>query len=150
MENYQSNYQAPIEERPGMEQNPYGQDFASYRTQYVEKEEYIKKYAPESFRNTILVCAVISYVLIGINVFSLIVNPLAVFDFAIMLGCTLGVHIGKSKGCAIALLVYGLISCAIGLISFGVPLGWAWVVIPIIYLVQFNKVEKQYNAIYGA
>lgn len=151
MENYENNYEAPVmEETPVQEANPYGQDFANYRTEYVSKAEYLKNHAPASFYKTIKVCAIISYVLIGINVLTLIVNPFGILDVAILLTLTLLVHIKKVKGCAIGLLVYGILSCIIGLVSAGVPTGWGWIIIPILYLVQFAKAEKEYKNVYGA
>ena len=156
MENMENNYEAPVvEETPVVEEvpvqeNPYGQDFASYRTEHMSKKEYMKSHAPASFYKTIKVCAIISYVLIGFNVLTLLVNPFAILDVAILLTLTLLVHIKKVKGCAIGLLVYGIVSCIIGLISYGTPTGWGWVVIPIFYLVQFAKAEKEYKSIYGA
>ena len=158
MENQENNYVAPevveettfVEETPVVEENPYGQDFASYKTEYVSKKEYLQKHAPESFYKTIKTCAIVSYVLIGMNVLMLILNPLGIFDIAIMLGLTLGVHLKKVKGCAIALLCYGIFNCVVGLLVMGTPAGIAWIVIAIIYMVQFSKAEKEYKAIYGA
>ena len=128
MENYENNYETPVveetpvaEETPVQEANPYGQDFASYRTEHMDKKEYMKSHAPASFYKTIKVCAIISYVLIGINVLTVLVNPFAILDVAILLTLTLLVHIKKVKGCAIGLLVYGILSCIIGLIGSGVP-----------------------------
>ena len=158
MENQENNYVAPevveetplVEETPVVEENPYGQDFASYKTEYVSKKEYLQKHAPESFYKTIKTCAIVSYVLIGMNVLMLIINPLGIFDIAIMLGLTLGVHLKKVKGCAIALLCYGIFNCVVGLLAMGTPAGIAWIVVAIIYMVQFSKAEKEYKAIYGA
>lgn len=150
MENYENNYETPVvEETPVAEENPYGQDFAGYQTPYMSKKEYLQSHAPESFYKTIKTCAIISYVMVGINVLGLLVNPFAILDIAIMLGLTLGVHLKKIKGCAIALLVYGIFSFFVGIISMGIPAGTLWIVIPIIYIVQFNKAEKEYTAIYG-
>ena len=161
MENYENNYVAPetdevvaettfVEETPVAEENPYGQDFASYQTEFVDKKTYIKNNAPESFYKTIKTCAIVSYVLIGFNVLLLIFNPLGILDVAIMLGLTLAIHLKKVKGCAIALLIYGIFNFFVGIIMNGFPAGIAWLVISIIYLVQFSKVEKEYKAIYGA
>ena len=152
MENQENNYVAPevVEETPVAEENPYGQDFASYKTEYVSKKEYLQKHASESFYKTIKTCAIVSYVLIGINVLMLIFNPLGIFDIAIMLGLTLGVHLKKVKGCAIALLCYGIFNGVVGLLAMGSPAGVAWIVVAIIYIVQFSKAEKEYKAIYGA
>ena len=157
MENLENNYEEPVveeipvtEETPAVEENPYGQDFENYRTEYMDKKEYFKNHAPESFYKTIKVCAIISYVLVGINVLSLIINPWGILDVALMLGLTLGVHLKKVKGCAIALLVYSIFNFVVGLVAAGTPAGTGWLVISIIYLVQFSKAEKEYKAVYGA
>lgn len=164
MENYENNNVTPeteevvetpvveetpvVGETPVAEETPYGQDFANYQTEYVSKKEFLKN--NEGLKKTVKTASIVGYVLVGINVISLIFNFFAIFDIAILLGCTLGVHLKKSKGCAIAILVYGIISCIIGLVSAGTPTGWGWIVIAIVYLVAFNKAEKEYKAIYGA
>ncbi len=151
MENLENNYETPVVvETPVVEENPYGQDFANYRTEHMDKKEYLLKHAPESFYKIIKICAIVSYVLVGINVLSLIFNPFGILDVAIMLGLTLGVHVKKIKGCAIGLLIYSIFNFAVGLIAAGTPAGTAWLVISIIYLVQFSKAEKEYKTIYGA
>ena len=161
MENYENNnvtteteevvVEIPVvEETPTEEANPYGQDFASYETPHMSKKEYLKSHAPEGFYKTIKTWAIVSYVLIAINVVMLIFNPLGIFDIALMLGLTLGIHLKKSKGCAIALLIYGIFNFVVGIVINGAPMGILWLVAAIVYLVQFNKAEKEYKAIYGA
>jgi len=155
MENYENNNvttetEEVVEETPVEEGNPYGQDFASYETPYMSKKEYLKGHAPEGFYKTIKTWAIVSYVLIAINVVMLIFNPLGIFDIALMLGLTLGIHLKKSKGCAIALLIYGIFNFVVGIVINGAPMGILWLVAAIVYLVQFNKAEKEYKAIYGA
>ena len=159
MENYENNNVIPeteevVEETPvvketvASEEIPYGQDFANYQTEHVSKEEFLQNHA--ALKKTVKVVAIISYVLIGLNALAILVNPFVIIDLVILLVCTLGVHLKKKKGFAIALLVYGIINVIIGLLSSAGPTGWMWIVFTIIYMSQFNKAEKEYRAIYGA
>lgn len=119
-------------------------------TVVVSKQEFFKKYAPKSFKTAILITSIIGYVFVAVGLINvLLVSIFAIADTAIQLGLILGVHIAKSKGCAIALLVYGIISMIISTLSMGMLAGWAWVAIPIAYLVVFSKAEKEYKAVYG-
>ena len=56
----------------------------------------------------------------------------------------------KKKGVAIGVLIYGIISVIIGLVSAGTPSGWMWIVFGILYITQMNKAEKEYASLYGA
>ena len=123
---------------------------SSSQTEFINKSEYLKNHASESFYKTIKVCAIISYVMTGLNALSILANFWIILDVALLLGLTIGVHIYKNKGCAVGLLAYGIFSCAMGILNAGMLTGWMWIVIPIIYLVQFSKAEKEYKAIYGA
>lgn len=164
MENYENNNVTPeteevvetpvveetsvVEETPVTEENPYGQDFASYQTEFVSKKEFLQNH--EDLKKKVKTVAIVSYVLIGLNALGLFLNFFVIIDLAILLGCTLGVHLKKKKGCAIGILVYGIFSVIVGLLSSAGPTGWMWIVFAIIYLVQFNKAEKEYKAIYSA
>lgn len=144
MENQENIYVAPeTEEATTAEENTYGQDFANYQTPHVTWKEFMENH--ESFNKTIKVVAIISYVLIGLNALTILFNFWVVIDIAILLGCTLGVHVFKMKGWAFALLAYGIFSVIVGILSSAGPTGWMWIVFAIIYLVQFNKVEKEYK-----
>lgn len=159
MENYENNNVTPeteevveetpvVEEAPVAEENPYGQDFANYQTEYVSKEEFMKNH--ETLKKNVKVIAIISYVLIGLNALMILLNPFVIIDLVILLICTLGVHLKKKKGFAIALLAYGIFSVIVGLLSSAGPTGWMWIVFGIMYMTQINKAEKEYNATYGA
>lgn len=158
MENYENNNVTPetedvvettvMEATPVVEENSYGQAFTNYQTAYVSKEEFLKN--KEDFNKAIKTTAIVSYVLIAFNIITILVNFFAVIDVAILLGCTLGVHLSKKKGCAIAILIYGIFSVVVGLLSGSGPLGWMWIVIAIVYLNQFKKADEEYKAVYGA
>ncbi|MBR3811907.1 MAG: hypothetical protein IKJ16_06240 [Agathobacter sp.] len=145
MENYENNVTPEVEEVAV--ENPYGQDFENYQTQYVSKEDFLKNH--ETLKKNVKVIAIISYVLIGLNAVLIIQNPFIIIDIVILLVCTLGAHLKKNKVFAIALLVYGIFSVIIGLISAGTPTGWMWIVFGILYITQINKAEKEYASIYG-
>ena len=146
MENYENNVTPEVVEV--VEENPYGQDFANYQTNYVSKEDFLKNH--ETLKKNVKVTAIVSYVLIALNALSIIFNFLIIIDIAILLVCTLGVHLKKKKGFAIGIIVYGIISVIIGLLSAGTPTGWMWIVFGILYITQINKAEKEYASLYGA
>jgi len=69
---------------------------------------------------------------------------LAAIDGLVLLGLTLGMHLGKSRGCAIAIFVVSIIEVIVSLQIQAFP--WVWLVVGISSLVIFNKIEKQYKA----
>ncbi|MBQ7346084.1 MAG: hypothetical protein IJW45_08510 [Oscillospiraceae bacterium] len=116
---------------------------------HVSKAEYRKLYAPQSFQKSIMVIAIIGYIFVGINLLLMLagmVDLLGFIDLAICLGCLLGMHIGKSKGCAIGLLVYGICNMLI-LLAIGQFGGWIWVALGIAAVLNFNNVDKEYDRI---
>ena len=72
--------------------------------------------------------------------------PLVLLDCALLLGLTLGVHLGKNKGCAVALLVYTIINAIVSLITAGTVGGWWWIFLAISYLNTFKKIDAEYKA----
>ena len=148
MENFENNNVTP--EVEPVAENPYASQ-ANYNVQPpVSKKEFFKKYAPDSFKKTILIASIIAYVMVGINVIMVLAGNIAsILDVAITLGLTLGIHVGKSKGCAIAITVYGVINVIVASLMAGSLTGWGWLAVAIAYLVAFNKAEKEYKAVYG-
>lgn len=55
-------------------------------------------------------------------------NYFIIIDVALILGFSLGVHIGKSRACAVLLLIYAIINLIISLITTGQITGW-WLII---------------------
>lgn len=110
------------------------------------KKEYRKNYASPQLKKNIKTWSIFAYVLVGINVLlAVFVEWTILLDAAVLLGLTLGVHIGKSKGCAIALLVYSIVSCLIATIWNGTVSGWWWIVLAISYLTTFKKIDEEYT-----
>lgn len=125
---------------PGYQQNvpPMGE--------YVSKSEYMKKYLSEPLKKNIKTVAIICYVLSGIVGVTVFLNPLALIDLAICLGLTLGMHLGKNKGCAIGILVYGIVACLLNLILSGSFGGWGWIAAGAYAISVFKKADQEYAA----
>lgn len=125
---------------PGYQQNmpPVGE--------YVSKSEYMKKYLSEPLKKNIKTISIICYVLCGILAVLGFLAPIYFLDVAICMGLTLGMHLGKSKGCAIGILIYGIISCVLGLIASGTFGGWGWIAAGIGAISAFKKADQEYAA----
>ncbi len=111
----------------------------------VSKGDFRRQYAPPEQKKSIAVVSIIGYVLCGINLLVALVNPFALIDVAVFLGLTLGVHLRKSKGCAIAMLVYGIVGCVLGLLSTGTPTGWIWIILSAVAMSAIHKIDCVYE-----
>ena len=112
----------------------------------VSKKEFRKKYAGEKFKRELRVAAIIAYIMVGINTLvAVLLNPFGLIDSAILLGLTLGMHLGRSKGCAIAILAYSIFSSIIGLVSSGALVGWVWIAVGVSAVILFANTDKRYQ-----
>ena len=111
----------------------------------ITRKEYLKEYAGPEFKRHLKGAAILGYVCAGINAAFAVLNPLAIVDALLILGLTLGMHLGRSKGCAIGLLVYSAISMVLGLITNGTISGWLILLVGIFGVVIFNKAGKRYK-----
>ncbi len=114
----------------------------------ADKKEFLKKYAPESFYKNLRINAIIGYVLCGINVLVALANPFAFLDVAIFLGLLLGMHLGKSKGCAIGILVYAIFGVVLNLIVNHVLAGYLWLIVGGYSVALFGNMDKLYREKY--
>ena len=113
--------------------------------QFISKKDYINNYIP-SFKRDIRNVAIACYICAGLNaVISLILNPLGILDSLILFGITLGMHLGKSKVCAIILLVFACLEALYGIIATGTPTSILWVIAGIWAVITFNKADKEYK-----
>ena len=114
----------------------------------VTKAEYRKEYAPAQLYKSIRGMCIALYIFLGLSaVLSFLVNPFALVEIAVVIGLTLGVHLVKSKGCVIAILVYSCISCVVGIVTSGTPSALLWIALSISMLMSINKVDKHYNEV---
>lgn len=110
-------------------------------------KQYRKSYASDPLKKNIKTLSIVAYVLVGINlVIAVLANPWALIDTVLLLGLVLGVHLGRNKGCAIALLVYTIVNAIIGLVSSGTVSGWWWIFLAVSYLSTFKKMDAEYKA----
>ncbi len=118
---------------------------ATVKRQYISKREFRNNYVP-TFKKDIKSIAILCYVCAGLTgVVSLAVNSLGWIDAILLLGVTLGMHLGKSKVCAIILLVLACIEAVAGIVLIGTPSAVLWVLAGIWAVVTFNKADKQYK-----
>lgn len=112
----------------------------------ITKKEYIKNYAGDHFRRQLRNTAIVGYICAGLNlIVALTLNAYALIDVAIILGLTLGMHLGKSKGCAVCMLIYGIYAVVSSLIFNGSFGGWLLLVLGIMAVQVFDKAEKRFK-----
>ena len=112
--------------------------------QYVSRKEFIDKYVQPSLRKNIKSIAILCYVCAGLTfLMSIAVNPYGIIDALVLLGFALGMHIAKSRVCAILILVLSIIEVIVSLIVGAFPF-W-WLIAGISAVITFNKIEKQYK-----
>ena len=116
------------------------------------KREYLKKYAGADFARRVKGAAIMGYVCAGINaVVCLIMGmPFGLIESAILLGLSLGMHLGKSKGCAIGILAYSVFSMVLGVVLYGSVGGWLWVLTGIFAVINFVNAEKKFKELTAA
>ena len=112
----------------------------------ITKKEYIKHYAGDNFKRNLRNVAIVGYVAAGLNLLvALLSNVYALIDVVIILGVTLGMHLGKSKGCAVALLIYSIYAMVSSVIYTGSLGGSLLLAMGIMAVRTFNRAEKRYK-----
>jgi hypothetical protein len=111
----------------------------------ISKREYLRKYADKDFYRAINGIAICGYLMCGFMGLSALNDPWILPDVAVLLLLLLGMHIGKSKWCAIAIAVDSAISTFGGLLLTGELKGWLWLVVGIVGAVEIYKAEKKYR-----
>ncbi len=125
--------------------DPYGTGSVAPRAS--SKKEYRKVCTNPKYLKDLKTAAIICYVLIGIEVaLALFMNIWALVDALILLGLTLGMHLGKKKGCAIAILAYSIINVVYFLLTAGQLSGWLWIIAGIGAMKAFSIADKEYDA----
>lgn len=111
----------------------------------VSRKEFINKYAQPSLKKNITSIAILCYVCAGLTfVVSCLLNPLGIIDALVLAGLALGMHLAKSKVCAILILILSIIEVLLSLISGSFPF-W-WLIAGVSAVITFNKIEKQYKS----
>lgn len=114
----------------------------------ISKKDFINKYANPAFKKNInsisVLCYVLSAISVAVNLF-MTDNFYFLIDIIITLAVVLGMHLGKSKVCAILLLIISIVECIGTTIAYGRPAGWWWIVISIYAVSYFRKIDKEYK-----
>lgn len=109
----------------------------------VTPAQYRRDYAPQRFHKDVKSLCIAGYVLIGISTVSALVsNPVALVDSVLMLALVLMIHLRKSRSCVIGLLSYSIFNCVVGMILYGMPAGYLWIILSIALHAHFNQADK--------
>lgn len=114
----------------------------------VSKKDFLNKYASAAIKKNINSVSIVCYILCGLSVIANIFigsDWYFLIDTVIILALILGMHLGKSKICAILLLVVSIIECIIGIVATGAFTGWLWIVASVSAISTFKKLDKEYN-----
>lgn len=110
----------------------------------VSRKEFINKYAQPSLKKNITSIAILCYVCAGLTfVVSCLLNPLGIIDALVLASLALGMHLVKSKACAILIFILSIVEVLLSLVSGSFPF-W-WLIAGISSVITFNKIEKQYR-----
>ena len=124
-----------------------GTPFAAPVNRNITFKEYIGTHADPKLSKELKTTAIVCYVLLAISlIVAILINWLGIIDVIVFGALTLGMHLKKSKGCAIALLVVSIISTLISFVATGSFTGYLWIIISICAVRNFNKLEKAYTA----
>ena len=93
----------------------------------VSFKQYIEEIADPKIKKSIRTYGIIGYILAGINlILAIAFVPLGIIDVLWITGLSLGIHLGKSRVCAIIFLILGIISCGLATVQNGSLSGY-WI-----------------------
>lgn len=121
----------------------------------LSKKEFYTQYAEKKDKGNIRAAAILGYICAGATLLLgvLMQNYFIVIDVAIILGLSLGIHIAKSRACAVAILVYSLINVIFSLLATGQISGWWLVIVGVVGIIgtfHFHKAYQSYLASFAA
>ena len=113
----------------------------------VDFKDFLTRFAPEEVRKSLRSASILAYACAGISAVANLVlgYPLGLIDVAILLGLALGMHLGKSKICAILLLIAAVVEVAYTLAITGNFGGWLWILAGVSGVMAFAKADKMYK-----
>lgn len=119
------------------------------RTLDMSKEAYRTVCKNKKYLNQIKTAAIICYICAGINLLLGIIGGsfFPLIDVVISVPLAVLLQKKKSKGIAIALLVYGVSTVLLNLVLNGQIAGWLWLVAGISAVSAFNVCDKEYEEI---
>lgn len=123
----------------------------NYGTTRMTKEEFNQCANIKPITKNITVAAIMTYV---VGVISLITNVIlggnifGLLDVIIVIGLGVGIHMAKSRACAVVLLVYSVFNMIYMLLLAGMPGGWLILVCGIyatIYTFKYQNAWQRYQ-----
>ncbi|MDO5155292.1 MAG: hypothetical protein Q4D51_04945 [Eubacteriales bacterium] len=119
-------------------------------------KEFYKDYCSATTKKNINGSAITLYICSGITLIASIlatalgVNIMAAaLDAVLMLGLALGIHIGKSRVCAVIVLIYSLINCIYTMTQTGRPGGWLIIIAGAYATIATFSARKEYKEYIG-
>lgn len=114
----------------------------------LTKKDFLKLPAMKSCKSNINVCGILLYILGGINVvYAFIIGTLPL-DGILLVLLGLGIHLGKSRICAILCMAYSVFNVIYMLSATGKVGGW-WIVLigidAILYTFRYHSAWNKYQ-----
>lgn len=110
----------------------------------ISKREFYERYLP-GLKKDLRGVGILCYVCVVLNsALAMAVSPWMLIDSLLLLGFALGTHLGKSKVCAVLLLILGCVEVLAGIVETGTPSGILWLIAGISAVTVFRKADKQY------
>lgn len=110
-------------------------------------KEYRKKYAPEHLRKNVQNLALVGYLLGVVNLAMGIWNG-NVFQIAVavvLLVLDLGLHLNKSKVCAVGILVCACLDLLLSAYTGGSATNWGWIALGFCAIGPINEMDKAFK-----
>ena len=110
-------------------------------------KEYRKKYAPEHLRKNVTTLALVGYLLGAVNLGMGIWNGSTVQTVVavVLLGLNVGLHLNKSKFCAIAILVCACLQLLLASYIGSSPTNWGWIALGVCCVNPIKEMDKAFE-----
>lgn len=123
---------------------------AAVENRDISKTEFCRNYAADKTRKNIRGAAILCYICTVVTaVFGIMFNPFMLIDAAVILVLGLLIHLKQSRVCSVLLLVYGVVSFLITLLSSGRMTGWLIVLAGVFAVIYTFRLDKEYQAFRG-
>lgn len=123
---------------------------AAMENRDISKAEFCRNYAADKTRKNIRGAAILCYICAVVTaVVAIMFAPLMLIDATVVLVLGLLIHLKQSRVCSVILLVYGVISFVITLLSSGKITGWLIVLAGVFAVIYTFRLDKEYQAFRG-
>ena len=112
----------------------------------ITEREYIKKYAGSDFYKKLRLTGVFGYIMNVVLFVLSIWLPGTPIERHILLGLTLGIHLGKSRVCAYILLGFGILETIMMVLvqPYGCMTGLVMIIVGVTAVKLFSKAHQEY------